>query len=103
MTDKEMVLALHDLVADMLRMLIGHEIKVKACNLALQRAQQKFIDAQVPWDLMGETGKILTFPTLRQEAEAEYAPVAALLQQLTPENLEIALAMVRRRIKAHEE
>jgi hypothetical protein len=93
---------LHELVKDMLRMLIAYEIELTAYNLVLNGAQEKFIQQGVPWDMMSNVRKILKTPALQVEAEAMYAPFFELLQQLTPENLRVALASIRRRIADHE-
>jgi hypothetical protein len=47
---------------------------------------------------MSNVREILKSPALAVEAEAEYAPFDALPKQLTPQNMEIALACIRRRI-----
>ena len=89
---------LHALVNEMLRMLITYEIELTAYNIVLNGAQDKFIAQGVPWDMMSNVRKILKTPAAQAEAEAMYAPFFALQQQLTQENLEIALASIRRRI-----
>ena len=90
------------LISDMVRLLITYEIELTAYHLVLQKAQENFIDAKVPWDMQSNVRKILASPALHAEAEAEYAPFAALLQKLTPQNMEIALASIKRTI-AHRE
>jgi 3-deoxy-D-manno-octulosonic-acid transferase len=94
---------LHELVKEMLRMLITYEIELTAYSLVLNRAQENFIHHGIPWDMMSNVRKILKSPSLAVEAEAEYAPFDALLKQLTPQNLEVALASIRRRMKEHNE
>jgi 3-deoxy-D-manno-octulosonic-acid transferase len=93
---------LHELVKEMFRMLITYEIELTAYNLVLNRAQENFIHHGIPWDMMSNVRKILKSPALAAEAEAEYAPFDALLRELTPQNLEIALASIRRRVAHHE-
>jgi hypothetical protein len=87
------------LISDMLRMLITFEMELTAYNIVLNGAQDKIIQAGIPWDMMSNVRKILKSPALAVEVEAEYAPFFALLQQLTPQNMEIALACIRRRIE----
>jgi hypothetical protein len=94
---------LQSLISEMLRMLITYEIELTAYHLVLQRAQENFIHHGIPWDMMSNVRKILKSPALAVEAEAEYAPFDALLKQLTPQNMEIALASIKRRIQAHED
>lgn len=84
-------------------MLITYEIELTAYNLVLKRAQENFIHEGIPWDMMSNVRKILKTPACQAEAEAMYAPFFALLQQLTPQNLEIALASIRRRMKEHND
>jgi len=94
---------LHQLVREMLRMLITYEIELTAYNIVIESAQDKIIQAGIPWDMRSNVRKILSSPALQVEAEAEYAPFAALLQKLTPQNLEIALASIKRKIQDHED
>ena len=93
---------LHELVREMLRMLITYEIELTAYRIVLEGAQDKIIHAGIPWDMMSNIGKILKTPAAQAEAEAMYAPFFGLLQQLTPENLKIALAAMKRRIAEYE-
>jgi 3-deoxy-D-manno-octulosonic-acid transferase len=93
---------LHELVSEMLRMLITYEIELTAYNVVIEGAQDRIIQAGIPWDMRSNVRKILKSPALQIEAEAEYAPFFGLLQRLTPENLEVALASIRRRIADHE-
>jgi hypothetical protein len=93
--------AMQSLISDMLRMLIAYEVELTAYRIVLDGAQEKFIRNQIPWDMMSNVRKILKTPAAHAEAEAIYAPFSALLQQLTPQNLEIALASIRRRIAEH--
>jgi hypothetical protein len=90
-----------DLVSEMVRMLTAYEVELTAYRIVLDGAQEKFIRNQIPWDMMSNVRKILKTPAAHAEAEAIYAPFSALLQQLTPQNLEIALASIRRRIAEH--
>lgn len=80
-----------ELVSLMLRMLVTYEIELTAFYLVLAEAQEKIIRAEIPWDMQSNVRKIISSPALQVEAEAEYAPFAALLQKLSPENLEIDL------------
>ena len=89
---------MQSLITDMLRMLITFEMELTAYNIVLDGAQDKIIQAGIPWDMRSNVRKILKSPALAIEVEAEYAPFDALLRQLTPENMEIALACIRRRI-----
>ena len=112
-----------DLVSDMLRMLISYEVELTAYSLVLKEAQKRITatgnpwdsfslvlkEAQKritatgnPWDLANNIRKMQDSLALQTEAEAEYAPFAALLQKLTPQNLEIALASIRRTIQQHD-
>lgn len=100
--DERMSPRLHELVSDMLRMLISYEIELTAYNLVLNGAQDKFIQNGIPWDMMSNVRKILKTPSAHAEAEAIYAPFSPLLQRLTPQNVEIALAAIRRRIAEYE-
>jgi len=93
---------LHELVNEMLRMLITYEIELTAYNLVLNKAQDNFIEAGIPWDMMSNVRKILKTPACRAEAEAMYAPFFELQQRLTPQSLEIALASIKRRIAEYE-
>jgi hypothetical protein len=90
------------LISDMVRMLITFEMELTAYNIVLNGAQDKIIQAGIPWDMASNVRKILKSPALAAEAEAEYAPFFALLQQLTPQNMEISLACIRRRIERQE-
>jgi hypothetical protein len=103
MTDKIIVTdAIRDLISEMVRMLIVYEMELTAHYLVTKHAQEKIIQLGVPWDMESNVRKILRSPVLHTEAEAEYAPFAALLQQLTPLNFEIALAAIRRKIADHD-
>jgi hypothetical protein len=62
----------------MLRMLITFEIELTAYQLVLEKAQDNFIEAGIPWDMMSNVRKILKSPALPREPEAEYVPFAAL-------------------------
>jgi hypothetical protein len=86
----------------MVRTLIVYEMELTAHYLVTKHAQDKIIQAGIPWDMESNVRKMLKSPALAVEAEAEYAPFAALLQQITPENLEIALAAIRRKIERHD-
>jgi hypothetical protein len=94
---------LHELVKEMLQMLITFEIELTAYHLVLQKAQENFIEAKIPWDMMSNVRGVIKTPALHTEAEAEYAPFFALLQRLTPENLQVALACIRRRAARQNE
>ena len=94
---------MRELISDMLRMLITYEIELTAYNIVIKGAQDRIIQAGIPWDMESNVRKILKSPALAVEAEAEYAPFAALLQKLTPENLEIALAAIKRKIQHHND
>ena len=89
---------MQSLITDMLRMLITFEMELTAYNIVLEGAQDKIIQAGIPWDMRSNVRKIFKSPALAAEAEAEYAPFFALLQRLTLENMGIALACIRRRI-----
>lgn len=89
---------LRELISAMVRMLITFEKELTAYNIVLKGAQDKIIQAGLPWDMESNVRKILKSPALAVECEAEYAPFDALLRQLTPQNMEIALACIRRRI-----
>jgi hypothetical protein len=91
-----------DLVSDMLRMLISYEVELTAYSLVLKEAQKRITATGNPWDLANNIRKMQDSLALQTEAEAEYAPFAALLQKLTPQNLEIALASIRRTIQQHD-
>ena len=93
---------LHELVNEMLRMLITYEIELTAYHLVLTKAQDNFIQAGIPWDMISNVRKILKSPAAQAEAEAMYAPFFALQQRLTPENLTVALASIKRRIAEYE-
>jgi 3-deoxy-D-manno-octulosonic-acid transferase len=101
MAEQRLSPLLHSLVSEMLRMLITYEIELTAYNIVIESAQDRVIQAGIPWDMRSNVRKILASPALAIEAEAEYAPFAALLQKLTPENLEVALASIRRKIAGH--
>jgi hypothetical protein len=91
------------LISDMLRMLITYEVELTAYSLVLKGAQQKIIDAGIPWDMASNIRRMQDSLALQTEAEAEYAPFAALLQKLTPQNLETALSSIRRTIQQHND
>lgn len=93
---------LRDLITEMLRMLITYEMELTAYYLVLKHAQDLFIQKAVPWDMESNVRAMLKTPSLQVEAEAMYAPFYELLQQLTPENLRVALASIKRRIADHE-
>jgi hypothetical protein len=86
------------LISDMVRVLITFEMELTAYKLVLDGAQDKIIQAGIPWDMASNVRKLLKSPALAVEAEAEYAPFAGLLQKMSPETLETALACIRRRI-----
>lgn len=94
---------LHELVKEMYRMLVTFEMELTAFNIVLESAQERIIQAGVPWDMRSNVRKILKTPALAVEAEAEYAPFYALLQELNPDNLRVALACIRRRIQRQED
>lgn len=83
-------------------MLVCYEIELNAYHLVLQCAQDYPMNQAIPWDIESNVRRILATPVARAEAEAMYAPFFALLQELTPENLEMALAAIRRRIAEYE-
>jgi hypothetical protein len=85
----------------MTRMLITYEMELTAQHLVLKHAQELIIQAAIPWDMESNVRKILRSPALAVEAESIYAPFAPLLERLTPENLQIALASIKRRIADH--
>lgn len=93
---------LHELVKEMMRMLITYEIELTAYHLVLKQAQTNFISHGIPWDMMSNVRKIVRTPALEAEAEAVYAPFFGLLERLTQENLKVALASIKRRIAEHE-
>lgn len=86
------------LIGDMLKMVIAFEMELTAYKIVLEGAQDKIIQAGIPWDMRSNLRQILKSPALAVEAEAEYAPFAALLQRITPENLAAAQACMKRRI-----
>jgi hypothetical protein len=86
------------LLSDMVRMLITFETELTAYHIVLKAAQERIIKAEIPWDMESNIRKILRSPALAVEAEAEYAPFAALLQRISPETLIIAQDCIRRRI-----
>lgn len=91
----------HQLIDGMLRMLITYEIELTAYSLVLQKAQENFLHAGVPWDMTSNLRKIIKSSALAIEAEAEYAPFASLLQGLTQDNLAAAMACIQRRMDRH--
>jgi hypothetical protein len=64
---------------------------------------ESVISAKSPEErLAAEAATSLAPPVLAVEAEAMYAPFFALLRQLAPQDLEIALASIRRRIAEYD-
>lgn len=88
-----------ELISEMVRMLITYEIELTAYSLVLKSAQDKVIQAGIPWDMASNIRKMSGSLALQTEAEAEYAPFFELLQKLTPETLDIALASIKRTIE----
>jgi hypothetical protein len=104
MTDKVNVTDLvRNLISDMLRMLITYEMELTAYHLVIKGAQERIIQAGIPWDMQSNVRKIMKSPALAAEAEAEYAPFAELLQKASPDSLEVALACIRRKIQHHND
>jgi hypothetical protein len=100
MTDRvEVTDLVRSLIESMVRMLIVFEMELTAYYLVLQKAQERIIQAGIPWDMASNVRAMLKSPALAVEAEAEYAPFASLLQRISQENLEVALACMRRRIE----
>ena len=103
MTEQRLSPILHDLVSEMVRMLITYEMELEAYSLVLRRAQENFIHEGIPWDMESNLRKIVGSPALAAAAEAEYASFFGLLERLTPENLQIALAAIKRKLQKHED
>jgi hypothetical protein len=90
-----------DLISDMLKMLITYEIELTADSLVLKTAQERVIKAGIPWDMASNIRTMQGNAALQAEAEAEYAPFAALLHKFSPQTLQVALASIRRTIEQH--
>jgi len=87
------------LITDMLRMLITYEIELTAYHLVLEKAQERIIQASIPWDMTSNLRKMANSSALQTEAEAGYAPFFGLLQTISPQSLDAALECIRTRIE----
>jgi hypothetical protein len=105
MTDEKVNVTdvVRDLLKDMVSMLVTYEMELTAYYIVIKGAQDKLIQAGIPWDLTSNVRKILASPALHAEAEAEYAPFFGLLQKATPQNLQVALASIKRTIQKHRD
>lgn len=54
------------LVESMLRMLIAFEMELTAYYLVLQKAQERIIQAGIPWDMASNVRTMLKTPALQQ-------------------------------------
>lgn len=95
---RNVTVPIHELISEMVKMLITFEMELTAYNLVLEEAQNKIIRTGIPWDMRSNVREMLRSQALAVEAEAEYAPFAGLLQKMSPGNLDVALACIRRRI-----
>jgi hypothetical protein len=87
-----------ELIAEMVRLLITYEIELTTYQTVYEAVSNKIAEAGVEIDLRKMLRHVSTSPSLHAEAEAEYAAFFGILETITPETLDGALASIKQTI-----
>jgi hypothetical protein len=89
---------LRELIAEMVRLLITYEIELTTYQTVYEAVSRKVQEAGVEIDVRKLLRHVSSSLSLQTEAEAEYAAFFGLLEGITPERLDGALASIRQTI-----
>jgi len=86
---------LRELIAEMVRLLITYEIELTTYETVYEAVSGKVQEAGVEIDVRKLLRHVSSSRSLHAEAEAEYAAFFGLLEGITPDTLDGALASIR--------
>jgi hypothetical protein len=89
---------LRELIAEMVRLLITYEIELTTYQTVYEAVSRKVQEAGVEIDVRKLLRHVSSSLSLHAEAEAEYAAFFGLLEAITPETIDGALASIRQTI-----
>jgi hypothetical protein len=88
------------LLSEMVKLLTLYEVELTSYHLVLRMVENEATNAGLPFKIRENLENLASTPALHAEAEAEYATFSGLLRSASPDNLDSALAAIRR-IIAH--
>jgi hypothetical protein len=95
--DKENI---RELISEMVRLLITYEIELTAYQTVYNAVSDRLLDAALDdIDLRKMLVHVASSLPLQTEAEAEYAALVGVMQEINPETLEGALSSIKQTIE----